>query len=127
MAVARLTEGLARYHLDPADAPVRDGLIQRFEFTYDLAHKALRRFLEAAAADRAEVDRMTYPMVIRAATEQGLMVDGWSRWEGYRDMRNITSHTYDETKAALVAERIPAFVDEANALARKLTTRVGQL
>lgn len=29
----RLAEGLARYQLDTRDAQIRDGLIQRFEFT----------------------------------------------------------------------------------------------
>lgn len=43
MAVARLQEGLVRYDLDHSDAQIRDGLIQRFELTYDPAHKMLRR------------------------------------------------------------------------------------
>lgn len=32
-AVARLREGLERYQRTPADEQIRDGLIQRFEFT----------------------------------------------------------------------------------------------
>ena len=32
-AVARLDQGLARYTADITDAQIRDGLIQRFEFT----------------------------------------------------------------------------------------------
>lgn len=38
-AVARLNEGLARYRQDITDLQIRDGLIQRFEFTYELAIK----------------------------------------------------------------------------------------
>jgi Nucleotidyltransferase substrate binding protein like len=41
-AIDRLSEGLARYEQDTTDAQIRDGLIQRFEFTYDLAHKTLK-------------------------------------------------------------------------------------
>ena len=45
-AVARLDEGLARYLSDTSDEQIRDGLIQRFEFTYDLTAKMLRRVIE---------------------------------------------------------------------------------
>jgi Nucleotidyltransferase substrate binding protein like len=35
--VVRLHEELSRHPREPADEQVRDGLIQRFEFTYELA------------------------------------------------------------------------------------------
>ena len=44
-AVTRLKEGLARYERDISDTQIRDGLIQRFEFTYELSHKMLKRHL----------------------------------------------------------------------------------
>lgn len=44
-AVQRLREGLARYRREATDEQIRDGLIQRFEFTYELSHKLLRRYL----------------------------------------------------------------------------------
>ena len=44
-------------------------LIQRFEFTYDLEHKMLRRALEDAAAEPEEIDRLSYPALIRTAGE----------------------------------------------------------
>lgn len=45
-ALARLEEGLARHLTTPNDEQLRDGLVQRFEFTYEQAHRLLRRFLE---------------------------------------------------------------------------------
>ena len=120
-AVDRLTEGLERYRRDTADAQIRDGLIQRFEFTYDLAHKMLRRVLEAGAANPEAIDRMTFPELIRTAHEQGLVASDWSAWRTWREMRNITSHTYDEAKALQVAQAIPAFLDEARALLKRLS------
>ena len=45
-AAHRLAEGLARYERDTTDEQVRDGLIQRFEFTYEVSHKTLKRYLE---------------------------------------------------------------------------------
>lgn len=119
-AIARLDEGLARYRLDIADTQIRDGLIQRFEFTYDLAHKSLRRALEAAAANPDAIDRLGFPDLIRTASEQGLVQGGWPDWRTYREMRNITSHTYDEAKALQVTEAIPSFLIEARALLERL-------
>ncbi|CDO38348.1 conserved hypothetical protein [Novosphingobium sp. KN65.2] len=122
-AVSRLEEGLTRYLSDTSDAQIRDGLIQRFEFTYDLSHKMLRRSLEAAAANPEEVDRMSFPELIRTGVELGLVAGDWPDWRTYREMRNITSHTYDEAKALQVAQAIPGFLDEARALLDRLQNR----
>lgn len=115
-AVARLEEGLERYARDTSDAQIRDGLIQRFEFAYDLAHKMVRRALEQTAANPAEIGRMGFPDLIRTASEQGLVAGDWPHWRVWRDMRNITSHTYDEAKAVAVVAAIPSFLAEAQAL-----------
>ncbi len=46
-AIGRLNDSLARYEQDVTDLQIRERLIQRFEFTYDLAHKMLRRVTAA--------------------------------------------------------------------------------
>ena len=125
-AIARLEFALARHARDPADEEVRDSVIQRFEFTYDLSHKMLRRVLEVTSAESGEVERMTFPTLIRTAWEQGLVPEGWPVWHGFRDMRNITSHTYDEAKAIEVAAKVPAFLEEAKYLAEKLARITAQ-
>ena len=116
-------EGLARHGAEPTDEQLRDGLIQRFEFTYDLTHKMLRRVLEEGAANPEEIDRMSFPTLIRTAFEQGLLASDWSAWRLWREMRNITSHTYDEAKARQVAEAIPDFLDEARAVLDRVQRR----
>lgn len=121
--IARLDEGLARYRIDESDAQIRDGLIQRFEFTYDLAHKMLRRALEAGAANPGEIDRLTFPDLIRTGIEQGLVAGQWADWRTFREMRYITSHTYDEAKAVQVVATIPAFLAEARSLLGHLQAR----
>ena len=45
-AVAQLEQAVTVYSRDPDDALYRDGLIQRFEFTVELAWKSLREYLE---------------------------------------------------------------------------------
>ena len=122
-AVNRLDEGLARYQSDISDIQIRDGLIQRFEFTYELSHKMLRRYLEAAAANPTEFDAADFQYLIRSASEQGLLLSAWPEWRKFRDMRSKTSHTYDETVALKVVEGIPDFLDEARHLLAELQRR----
>lgn len=59
-------------------AKIRDGLIQRFEFTYDLTHKMVRRVIEQAAASAEKVDHMSFPTLIRTANEADLVAGEWA-------------------------------------------------
>lgn len=102
---------------------VRDGLVQRFEFTYELSHKMLRRFLEAASANPTEFDEADFQYLIRTANEQGLLLGAWPQWRVFRDMRSITSHTHDEEVALKVVAGIPAFLEEAQFLLDQLQQR----
>ncbi|HTV84243.1 MAG TPA: nucleotidyltransferase substrate binding protein [Dyella sp.] len=120
-AVARLKEGLVRYQKDVSDTQIRDGLIQRFEFTYEISHKMLKRFLEATSPNPAEFDEMPFQDLIRSGNERGLLLGDWPKWRGYRDMRSRTSHTYDEDVALAVVAGIPAFLNEAVYLLGKLS------
>jgi nucleotidyltransferase substrate binding protein (TIGR01987 family) len=122
-AIRRLAEGLARYRADTSDTQIRDGLIQRFEFTYEISHKTLKRYLEAASPNRAAIDAMTFADLIRTANEQGLLLGDWSHWKRYREMRASTSHAYDEQVALGVVEGIPAFLAEAEFLLDQLQGR----
>ena len=124
-AITRLTEGLARYQRDTSDEQIRDGLIQRFEFTYELSHKMLKRYLEATAASPEQFDSMPFADLIRTGNEQGLLRGEWPEWRAYRDMRSKTSHTYDAVKALQVVAGIPAFLAEAVFLRDQLRRRLG--
>lgn len=123
-AVARLEEGLARYLRDTSDTQIRDGLIQRFEFTYELSHKMLKRYLELASPSPQEFDSMPFQDLIRTANEQGLLLNPWPNWRNWRDMRSKTSHTYDEAKALEVVAGIPDFLAEAVFLRDQLRQRL---
>ena len=119
-AVARLAEAWERWQRHRDDDQLRDGLIQRFEFTYELSHKMLRRYLESVAATPEEVARMPFPDLIRTASEHGLLMHDWSAWRRYREMRNKTSHTSDERVAAEVVSGIEDFLADAQTLCRNL-------
>jgi nucleotidyltransferase substrate binding protein (TIGR01987 family) len=122
-AVSRLTEGLARYEKDITDTQIRDGLIQRFEFSYEISHKMLKRHLEAVSPTPEQFDAMAFADLIRSANEQGLLLGDWSAWKIYREMRSKTSHTYDEEIAIEVVQGIPAFLEEARHLLKQLQER----
>lgn len=119
-AVFRLQEGLARYQQDTTDEQIRDGLIQRFEFTYEISHKMLKRYLEYTSPDPTIFDGMNFQDLIRTGNEKGLLLGNWPEWRTYRDMRSRTSHTYDEEIALQVVAGIPQFLQEAEFLKNQL-------
>jgi nucleotidyltransferase substrate binding protein (TIGR01987 family) len=123
-AVRRLREGLARCEREPADEQVRDGLIQRFEFTYELSHKMLRRYLKETAASPDEIERMPFADLVRTANAQGLLRGDWPVWRRFREMRARTSHTYDANVASQVASAIPGFLEEAEHFYAELQRRL---
>jgi nucleotidyltransferase substrate binding protein (TIGR01987 family) len=123
-AITRLDAGLTRYQSDIDDEQIRDGLIQRFEFTYELAHKMLKRYLETASPTPGEFEKADFQYVIRSANEQGLLRGDWSAWQKFREMRAKTSHTYDADVALEVVKGIPAFLEEACHLRDQLQQRI---
>jgi nucleotidyltransferase substrate binding protein (TIGR01987 family) len=102
---------------------IKAGVIQNFEFTYELSHKMLKRYLEMSSANPAEINDMSFPDLIRTGSEKGLLLNGWDVWMGYRTARGTTSHTYDKGKATEVLFSIPGFLDEARYLQAELEKR----
>jgi nucleotidyltransferase substrate binding protein (TIGR01987 family) len=100
------------------------GVIQNFEFVYEISVKMIRRQLETDSASPTEIDRMDYRTLLRTAAEAGLIADV-EAWFVYRQMRNITAHTYDQAKAEQVYQATLAFVEDARALLAELDRRNG--
>lgn len=93
-ALSRLHEALA---LDETEI-VRDALIQRFEFTFEMAWKAIYRWLRARGA---QVDEEAFAVLPRAFLNR--LVESEADWKEIRKKRNQTSHTYKEELAIEVA------------------------
>jgi nucleotidyltransferase substrate binding protein (TIGR01987 family) len=123
-AVRRLREGFERHKREPTDEQIRDGLIQRFEFTYELTHKMLKRYLKETAASPDEIDRMPFADLVRSGNAQGLLRSDWPVWRRFREMRARTSHTYDAKVASQVASAIPGFLEEAEHFYAELQRRL---
>ena len=123
-AARRLREGLARYERETNDEQIRDGLIQRFEFTYELSHKMLRRYLRETAGSPDEIAHLPFADLIRTGNAEGLLRSEWPAWRRFREMRTRTSHTYDAKVAEEVVAEIPAFLEEAEHLCAELERRL---
>jgi len=114
-ALAALQRAVTRSHAaGPQDEELRDACIQRFEYTFELSWKMLKRRLELDLPNAHSVDAMSFRELMRSGGERGLLQDV-DAWMVFRDKRNITSHTYNAAKAADVAAVIPAFVQHAQA------------
>lgn len=81
----------------------RDALIQRFEFTYEMAWKSMLHGLLDAGE---RVPEMVRPVIQAAFRAQ--WIDDPELWERIKDARNETSHTYNEAKAIEVAAFVRA-------------------
>lgn len=101
-AVAQLEQAVSVYSNDQSDSLYRDGLIQRFEFTVELAWKSLKEYLE----DQGSVLAVSAPRaVLKDAYAAGVIMDA-AIWDEIIRSRNVTSHVYDEQTAIEVADRV---------------------
>ena len=95
-ALARLRSALDQ----PKTEWTRDSAIQRFEFTFELAWRAIARLAREEGIDSPSP---------RAALRTGLKL-GWIRddeiWLTMLDDRNRTSHTYNEKVAEELYSRL---------------------
>ena len=121
-ALDSLEKGLARAEAEGDDELLRDGAIQRFEYTYELAWKSLKRVLEAEAAYAEEVDSLSFRDILRVGAEKGIIAHP-EDWFSFREERNISSHTYDESKAIAVFKMAVSFAPAARALLCRLLER----
>ena len=121
-AIKSLGKAVVRTQKAPDDEELRDAVIQRFEYTYELAWKMMKRQIENESPNPAEIDRMSFKDLLRTAAEKGIISDV-EQWLVYRDQRNLTSHTYDEDEARNVYETALVFLKDAEVLLSNLEKR----
>ena len=118
-AVRNLLIAIERWKTAPEDKEVRDSVVQRFEYTYELCHKMLRRQLQEVAANPSEMASLDYKALIREAAKFRLITHP-ENWFEYRRKRNLTSHTYNEDTAEDVASSALHFLQDAQDLLTSL-------
>lgn len=97
----------------------RQGLIQCFEFTYELAWNTLKDFLE----DQGYTGVTGARDAIQESFKVGLIANG-TNWMRMHRSRNLTSHTYNENTALEIAQAIrEVYFDLFGELISKLELR----
>ncbi|MDQ6955484.1 MAG: nucleotidyltransferase substrate binding protein [Mariprofundaceae bacterium] len=121
-ALKSLLFAIERTEREAEDDMLRDSVIQRFEYTYELCWKMLKRRLEMDAPSAEAIDAMSYREMIREGAERGL-IDEPVVWFDYRQKRNLTTHTYNANVAQEVYQSAVAFANHAQKLLSALEQR----
>jgi nucleotidyltransferase substrate binding protein (TIGR01987 family) len=100
-ALARLTEAVELHRQRPLTDLERQGLIQAFEFTHELAWNTFKDIAEY----QGETGLLGSRDATRYAFKTGLVEDGES-WMKMIESRNLSTHTYQEAVAQEVEKRI---------------------
>ncbi|MEZ4900563.1 MAG: nucleotidyltransferase substrate binding protein [Spirosomataceae bacterium] len=88
-ALSQLKQGIDYFEQNPIDL-VKEGIIQRFEFTHELAWKVMKDFLEYEGFRGIIGSRSA----TREAFNKSLISQG-QEWMNMIDSRNETVHTYN--------------------------------
>lgn len=97
-AVDRLKEGLQ----EEETQIVIDGILHRFEFTFELAWKTMKNYLEyMGITEKTGSPRET----IQNGFKQGIIKDG-NAWINMMLARNSLAHIYDEEESRKIYDRI---------------------
>ncbi len=114
----RLKEAVTAYKNDNKNSLYRDALIQRFEFTFELAWKTTAEILRGQGY---VLEILSPKSVLRDAYNAGYISEE-NIWLDILNDRNSMSHTYDEETAERIARDISTrYAKEMNSLLKKLS------
>ncbi len=110
-ALTQLKDAVALSRQRPLSQLEKQGVIQAFEFTHELAWNVLKDFLK----DQGNPNIKGSKDATRAAFKVELIKDG-EQWMSMIQGRNISSHTYDEGTAdrlvtVIINDYFPCFED----------------
>ena len=101
----------------------QEGVIQRFEYTFELAWNTLKDRLEH---DGTVLSSVTPRAVIRSAFQAKLISEG-ERWIDMLGDRNRMSHTYDsDTFESIIKEVEEHYLDRLNELHVRLSLEMAE-
>jgi nucleotidyltransferase substrate binding protein (TIGR01987 family) len=114
-----LAVALSRWQAAPEDDLLRDGLIQRFEYSYELAWKAIQRHM-IALKGRVDILPLSKKDLFRVAAQGGLITDPLA-WFQFHEARNLAAHVYDDAIVlSKVLPHIPTFKLALDSLLQRL-------
>ncbi len=95
---------------------IRDGVIQRFEYTFELLWKSLQRHLKDSGVTTGS------PKEVFRAALQSSLIESVDEWFEFLKSRNLTVHSYNEGVAEEVyqqAKRFPFYARKVLSLLEK--------
>jgi nucleotidyltransferase substrate binding protein (TIGR01987 family) len=105
----------------PFSIIVRDGSIQRFEFSFEALWKLLKTYLEQHEGIVCNSPKSCF----REAFRGGLLSTADTETcLAMTDDRNLTAHTYIEAVAKRIYRRLPAYLAVMQSLAAQIQTRI---
>ncbi|MBE6064215.1 nucleotidyltransferase substrate binding protein [Clostridium cochlearium] len=120
-ALNKLKEGLTQYN--EKNELLRDGIIQRFEFTFELAWKTLKEVFE----DEGLIGLNSPKSVLKEAFSAGIIQDE-KLWMNMLMDRNSTSHMYSESNAIEICKNIKEkYVEALEELKENIIERIGYM
>lgn len=100
---------------------IQAGVIQNFEFTYELCWKFMKRWIEENINSEI-IDGVTRRELFRVSAENKLIAD-ITTWMDFHKARNSTSHIYDDKIAAEVFAAALSFLPYAKDFLTQLEAR----
>ena len=109
------------------DEIIKEGLIQRFEYTHELAWNVMKDYAKYQGNPNVAGNRDATKEAFRL-----LLIPDGQVWMDMIGSRNLTSHTYNETTANEIYSRIlneyyPAFLDFQKTMESKRSGEQGTL
>lgn len=102
--------------LEKLDEAIRDSIIKKFEYTFELTWKTLKAYLEEEGYEEIASPKRT----LKQAFEIGIIKDE-EVWANMLEARNSTAHTYDEEKAIYYEDVIKnKYINKIEELVKKL-------
>lgn len=116
-ALDTLRKGLQQY--DGKDDLARDGIIQRFEYTFELAWKTLQRRFESEG-----LLGLNSPKNVLREAYTGLFIEDEEVWLAMLKDRNSTAHIYNSSLAEEIYKNIKdRYLNAFEKLAKELQNR----
>jgi hypothetical protein len=99
----------------------RNAAVKSFELSLETTGKLLRKALKLYGGSPREVDSLVFKDLFRHANKHGLLDEAAvERWFAYRANRNTTAHDYGVGFANETLKILPAYLQDARALADTL-------
>ena len=119
-AITSFKLAIDEYNKNKENLFVRDSVIQRFEYTYSLAVKMIKRYLK----NEGEIEEsVTFNNIIRTANRKELLLGNLENWNDYRLKRNIADCSYYEKNVEEIISIVNTFYKEVEFLYKELEKR----